>query len=39
MGEVGEHVGQTDIATTANVHTKVLLDYGEVHYAALLGRA
>jgi integrase len=35
--EIGEHVGQTDIATTANTYTKVLLEYGEVDYAKLLG--
>ena len=35
---IGEHVGQTDIATTANTYTHVLADETELDYAALLGR-
>jgi integrase len=33
---IGELVGQTDLATTANVYSHVMLDTQEVDYAALL---
>lgn len=34
--EIGEHVGQTDIATTANTYSLVLTDTDELDYTALL---
>lgn len=33
--EIGEHVGQTDIATTANTYSLVLTDTDELDYTAL----
>lgn len=35
---IGEHVGQRDLAVTANTHTHVLIDETELNYAALLSR-
>jgi integrase len=34
--EIGGLVGQTDLATTANTYSHVLVDYREVHRAGLL---
>lgn len=36
---IGEHVGQRDLAVTANTYTHVLLDETELDYAAVLARA
>jgi integrase len=33
---IGEHVGQRNLAVTANTYTHVLIDEGELDYAALL---
>ena len=33
---IGEQVGQRNIAITANVHSHVMLDEGELDYATLL---
>ena len=33
---IGEHVGQRDLATTANTYTHVLADERELDYAELL---
>jgi hypothetical protein len=35
---IGEQVGQKDLAVTANIYSHVMLDDGEVDYAALLLR-
>jgi integrase len=35
---IGEHVGQRNLAVTANTYTHVLLDEAELDYAALLAR-
>ena len=34
---IGEHVGQSDLSTTANTYTHVLIDATEVDYGLLLG--
>jgi hypothetical protein len=34
---IGQHVGQRDLAVTANTYTHVLTDGQEVDYAAFLG--
>lgn len=36
---IGEHVGQRDLAVTANTYSHVLADEAELDYAGLLGRA
>lgn len=35
---IGEHVGQRDLAVTANTYSHVLADEAELDYAGLLGR-
>ena len=34
--QIGEHVGQRNLAVTANTYTHVLVDENEIDYAALL---
>jgi hypothetical protein len=34
--QIGQLVGQRDLAVTANTYSHVLIDPGEVEYAALL---
>ena len=36
--EIGAHVGQRNLSTTADTYTHVLMDYREVDHAKLLGR-
>jgi len=36
---IGAQVGERDLAVTANTHSHVMLDEGELDYAALLVRA
>ena len=35
---IGEHVGQRNLAVTANTYTHVLVDEAELDYAELLAR-
>jgi hypothetical protein len=34
---IGEHVGQRNLAVTANTYTHVLIDEAELNYEALVG--
>jgi hypothetical protein len=36
---IGEHVGQTDLSTTANTYTHALIDEAKVDYGLLLEAA
>jgi hypothetical protein len=35
---IGEHVGQRNLAVTANTYTHVLVDESEIDYAVLMER-
>jgi hypothetical protein len=37
QASVGEHIGQRNLAVTANTYTHVLADEGELDYERLLG--